>query len=82
MRKMHTEKYTELVNLLQALIIAFTSHFIPKVVYYFEEKWNDPNLENFLFHSLASFNVTEFPEDVKPISTTLLDEVEKDGVCW
>lgn len=52
-----------------AFIIAFSSHFIPKLVYEIERQKNNTQVDSFLEHSLAYFNVTDFHSDSAPIHT-------------
>jgi anoctamin-1 len=56
-----------------AFIIAFTSNFIPKLVYMYD---NDGTLDGYLNHSLAYFNVSEFRPDQQPMNTSFNKEVE------
>nr|XP_045607764.1 anoctamin-1-like isoform X4 [Procambarus clarkii] len=55
----------KLAVITNAFIIAFTSNFIPELVY--RHVVSDHNsLEGFLDHSLASFNVNDYPEMYRP----------------
>ncbi|CAG7717026.1 unnamed protein product [Allacma fusca] len=56
-----------------AFIIAFTSNFIPKLVYMYEK---DGTLDGFLDHSLAYFNVSEFSLAQRPLNTSFNKDVE------
>lgn len=51
-----------------AFIIAFSSHFIPKMVYVLKESQNHTD-EGFLEHSLAKFDTQDFPEASAPESS-------------
>lgn len=49
----------------QGFIIAFTSEFIPKLVYQFNIS-NDGSLKGYLNHTLALFNVTHLEPGSAP----------------
>lgn len=52
-----------------ACIIAFTSEFIPKLVYRYG--YNNTNMDGFLNFSLALFNISDFEDRSKPSNNTL-----------
>lgn len=51
---------------MQAFILAFTSNFIPRLVYRLTIS-EDYSLKGFLQHSLSNFNTSEFQEESRPI---------------
>ncbi|KAG8224432.1 hypothetical protein J437_LFUL001382 [Ladona fulva] len=55
----------EILGKIAGMIIAFTSNFIPKMVYALSVS-EDKSLEGFLDHSLSYFNTSDFPPDVAP----------------
>lgn len=59
-----------------AFIIAFSSNFIPKLVYQLEKSKNNTHVDSFLEHSLAYFNTSDFPAESKPI-----DPIFNTSVC-
>lgn len=71
--------------MLQALIIAFTSDFIPKLVYQLTVS-KDNSLKGFLQFSLSKFDISDLETDLKNmtvftsnkmVSQSLLDDQEK-----
>ncbi|CAG0884101.1 unnamed protein product [Darwinula stevensoni] len=59
------ESVGKLAVLTNAFIIAFTSNFIPRIVYRMNVSPDD-SLKGFLNHSLAYFNVSDFPPEYAP----------------
>ncbi|XP_074041423.1 anoctamin-2 isoform X3 [Leptinotarsa decemlineata] len=53
-----------------AFIIAFSSHFIPRLVYKLKESAGETD-EGFLEHSLAWFNTSDFPLESAPFSPSI-----------
>ncbi|CAH1155880.1 unnamed protein product [Phaedon cochleariae] len=53
-----------------AFIIAFSSHFIPRLVYRLKESVDHTD-EGFLEHSLAFFNTSDFPIESAPVSPSI-----------
>lgn len=53
-----------------AFIIAFSSHFIPQLVYIMKESKNKTD-EGFLDFTLAYFNTSDFPESSAPLFPTM-----------
>lgn len=53
----------------QGFIIAFTSEFIPRLIYRFSVS-PDSSLNGYLNHTLAFFNTTDFPEGKQPRNPT------------
>lgn len=49
-----------------AFIIAFSSHFIPQMIYVLKESKNHTT-EGFLEYTLAYFNTSDFPESSAPL---------------
>lgn len=56
----------KIILIFQAFIIAFSSNFIPRMVYKYVVNQNRTE-EGFLNHSLAYFNTSDFPVDSKPL---------------
>ena len=56
MKSIHTFFFS---NIFQAFIIAFSSNFIPRLVYRYAVNANKTD-EGFLNHTLAYFNTSEF----------------------
>lgn len=52
-------KFSEYIDSFQAFIIAFTSNFIPRMVYMLEVNSNHTD-EGYLNHTLAFFNTADF----------------------
>lgn len=65
----------------QAFIIAFSSNFIPKMVYRYDKNENPHygTLQGFLNYSLASFNTSDLDEDSRPDPAIVGDE--DPGIC-
>lgn len=53
-----------------AFIIAFSSHFIPQLVYIMKESKNRTDT-GFLEHTLAYFNTSDFPESSVPLFSSM-----------
>jgi len=69
-----------------ALIIAFTSNFVPKVMYFLlHDQAQDGR--DFFEHTLVSFNISDFHNETRPNprpdgDQTLIHQVESSGICW
>jgi anoctamin-1 len=67
-----------------ALIIAFTSNFIPKIMFLFLS--DDRDSHPFFEHSLVSFNISDFHNQTKPVprpeSQELWNQAQESGICW
>ena len=50
---------------MQAFIIAFTSEFIPKLVYRYSVS-PDEDMKGYINWSLSTFNVADFEDDTRP----------------
>lgn len=63
-------------SVLQAFVIAFTSDFIPRLVYQYTYS-PDGTLHGFVNHTLSYFNVTDFSPGTGPLKPLYLGyEVE------
>ncbi|XP_046742491.1 anoctamin-4 [Diprion similis] len=59
-------------------IIAFTSNFIPRLVY-MKAYSNTSSLEGFLENSLSKFNTSHFPDEYRP---QIPNDIEPIKICW
>ena len=66
-----------LLNSTQALIIAFTSSFIQRLLFHLEHG----TMDGFVEHSLAYFNVSDFPPGVGPSQDEIKDEFKNTTLC-
>ncbi|XP_046382503.1 anoctamin-1-like isoform X1 [Ischnura elegans] len=57
------------------MIIAFTSNFVPKIVYALTVSEEPGSLEGYLNHTLSFFNTSDFPPDVGPQNTSFDVEI-------
>lgn len=69
--------------LTNAVIIAFTSDFIPRTLYYFK---NNGNLNGYLNSTLSSYNIDNFGKRLKhfAFNQSVIEDYHKEGIhiCW